>query len=239
MHWRWPGCGHDRRARLIQALSSREPAAAFFDIDGTLLSVNSASLYARYLRKKGIGRRRDLLRAGFYLALYRMGRLDITKAAESAGGGIRGKTESEVAAFAERWYREEIREHIVPLMQERLEQHRAAGHAIALLSSTTSYLAEPLSRDLDVEDLLVTRLEIEAGRFTGRAIAPICYGEGKITYAREYLAAREIPLENTYFYTDSITDLPLLELVGFPQIVAPDRLLRRKARTNRWPIIDP
>ena len=239
MHRWWPGCGHDCRATLIQPLSSREPAAAFFDIDGTLLSVNSASLYARYLRKKGIGRRRDLLRAGFYLALYRLGRLDISKAAENAGGGIRGKTEAEVAAFAERWYEEEIRQHIVPLIRARLEEHRAAGHAIALLSSTTSYLAEPLSRDLDVEDLLVTRLEIEGGRFTGKPIVPICYGEGKIGYAREYLEERGIPLENAYFYTDSITDLPFLELVGYPQIVAPDRLLRRKARANGWPIIDP
>ena len=201
--------------------------------------MNSATLYARYLRKKGIGRRRDLVRAGFYLALYRLGRLDIAKAAESAGSGIRGKSEEEVAAFAERWYCEEIRQHIVPLMRSRLEEHRAAGHSIALLSSTTSYLAEPLGRDLDVEDLLVTRLEIQDGCFTGKPVPPICYGEGKIGYAREYLRERQISLQNAYFYTDSITDLPLLELVGFPEIVAPDRLLRRKARANGWPIIDP
>jgi HAD superfamily hydrolase (TIGR01490 family) len=203
------------------------------------LSVNSATLYARYLRKKGIGRRRDLVRAGFYLALYRLGRLDIAKAAESAGSGIRGKSEEEVADFAERWYQEEIRQHIVPLICARLEEHRAAGHSIALLSSTTSYLAEPLSRDVNVQDLLVTRLEIRDGLFTGKAVPPICYGEGKIGYARDYLRERQIPLRNAYFYTDSITDLPLLELVGFPQVVAPDRLLRRKARSCGWPIIDP
>ena len=180
-----------------------------------------------------------MLRAGFYLALYRLGRLDIAKAAESAGGGIRGKTESDIAAFAERWYRDEIRKFIVPAVRSILEEHRAAGHSIALLSSTTSYLAEPLSRDLDVHDLLVTRLEISEGRFTGKPILPICYGAGKIEYARDYLQDRGISLDNTYFYTDSITDLPLLELVGFPRIVAPDRLLRRKAKASGWPIIDP
>ena len=85
----------------------------------------------------------------------------------------------------------------------------------------------------------MTRLEIEDGRFTGKAIPPICYGEGKIGYALDYLRERDIPLENAWFYTDSITDLPFLEMVGFPQVVAPDRLLRRKARANHWPVIDP
>jgi HAD superfamily hydrolase (TIGR01490 family) len=203
------------------------------------LSVNSAPLYARYLRRHGLARRRDLLRAGWYLAQYRLGRLDIEKAAEKAGSTIRGRREVEVAAFAERWYQEMVRDYLVPQVCALLAAHQSAGDRVAILSSTTAYLAEPLSRDLGVEDLLVTRLETEAGRFTGRIIPPICYGEGKVAYARNFASEYGIALEESWFYTDSITDLPVLELVGKPRVVAPDRLLRREAARRGWPVIDP
>jgi HAD superfamily hydrolase (TIGR01490 family) len=212
--------------------------AAFFDIDGTLLSVNTAPLYARYLRRHGRARRRDLLRTAYYLVQYRLNLLDIDRAIERASGMIAGQLESEVAAFCERWYDEMVRAYLVPAMRERLEQHRAAGHELALLSSSTSYLATPLARDLDVEHLLVTRLEIVEGRFTGKPVAPVCYGPGKVHWARSFAAERGIDLSQSFFYTDSITDLPVLELVGHPRIVNPDRLLRRVARKRGWPIVE-
>lgn len=179
------------------------------------------------------------MRAGWYLARYRLGRLDIEKAAEQAGKGIRGQSEDDVAAFAERWYQEVIRPYLVPMLCDRLREHQCHGDVVALLSSTTAYLAEPIARDLGVEHILVTRLEIEDGRFTGRAVSPICYGEGKVHWAKSFAAQQGLPLEDSYFYTDSVTDLPVLEVVGNPRVVAPDRLLRRQARRRGWPIIDP
>jgi HAD superfamily hydrolase (TIGR01490 family) len=213
-------------------------AAAFFDIDGTLLSVNTAPLYARWLRRHGRARRRDLLRTAYYLVQYRLNLLDIDRAIERASRMIAGQLEADVAAFCERWYEEMVRGYLVPWMRTVLEQHRSAGHDIALLSSSTSYLAEPLARDLDVDHLLVTRLEIVDGRFTGKPIVPVCYGPGKVHWAKAFAAERGIDLGESFFYTDSITDLPVLELVGHPRIVNPDRLLRRTARKRGWPILE-
>ncbi|HZR82170.1 MAG TPA: HAD family hydrolase [Candidatus Binatia bacterium] len=213
-------------------------AAAFFDIDGTLLSVNTAPLYARYLRRHGRARRRDLVRTAYYLLQYRLNLLDIDRALERASRMIVGQLESDVAAFCERWYEDMVRAYLVPGMTRVMDEHRAAGHEIALLSSSTSYLAAPLARDLGVDHLLVTRLEIVDGRFTGRAVAPVCYGPGKVHWARSFARERGVALADSYFYTDSITDLPVLELVGHPRIVNPDRLLRRLARKRGWPILD-
>jgi HAD superfamily hydrolase (TIGR01490 family) len=212
--------------------------AAFFDIDGTLLSVNSAPLYARYLRQIGRARRRDLLRTAFYLLQYKLNLLDIDRAIERAGGMIAGQREEDVAAFCDRWYREVVRSYVVPGMCAIVEQHREAGHALALLSSSTSYLAAPLARDLGVPHTLVTRLEVVEGRFTGRPVEPVCYGAGKVHWARTFADENSIDLGSSFFYTDSVTDLPVLELVGHPRIVNPDRLLRRIARKRGWQTLD-
>lgn len=211
--------------------------AAFFDIDGTLLSVNTAPLYARYLRRHGRARRRDLLRTAYYLLQYRLNLLDIEHAIARASGFIAGQSESDVASFCERWYRDVVRGYIVPEMVEMLEWHRAAGHELALLSSSTDYLARPLGRELGVEHLLVTRLEVVDGRFTGRAVSPVCYGPGKVHWAREFAARTGVDLAQSFFYTDSVTDVPVLELVGHPRVVNPDRLLRRLARKRGWEVL--
>lgn len=212
--------------------------AAFFDIDGTLLSVNTAPLYARYMRRHGRARRRDLLRTAFYLAQYRLNLLDIDRAIERVSDVIAGQLEVEVAAFCEQWYAEVVRDYLVPGMQKVLEEHRSLGHRLALLSSSTNYLATPLARDLDVEHLLVTRLEVVDGRFTGRPIRPVCYGPGKVHWARAFAEEHHLDLEQSFFYTDSVTDIPVLEIVGHPFAVNPDRLLRRAARRRGWPVLD-
>ncbi len=105
---------------------------------------------------------------------------------------------------------------------------------MAILSSATTYVAEPLARELGIEHLLVNRLIVADGRLTGQ---PLCWGEGKLHWAGQFAAEREIDLSQSYFYSDSISDLPMLKLVGHPRLVNPDRLLRRHARRHGGPII--
>lgn len=211
--------------------------AAFFDIDGTLLAVHSAPLYARYMRQHGRARRRDLLRTAYYLLQYRLNLLDIDRALERASELIVGEKEEEIAAFSRRWYEETIRPHLVPAVCALLEQHRSRGDVVALLSTTTSYLADPIARDLGVDHILVTRLEVRDGCFTGRAEGPVCYGRGKVYWAKRFAEEQDVDLSRSYFYTDSVTDVPVLEIVGHPRVVQPDRLLRREAGRRGWPIV--
>jgi HAD superfamily hydrolase (TIGR01490 family) len=211
--------------------------AAFFDIDGTLISKNSGRLYMKFLRRRGEIRRRDTLRTVYLYLRYRLGLLDIEAAAQSSGGWIRGRSEQAVAEHCRLWYREMVRQYLQPEMVRRVQSHRAAGHVVALLSSTTPYLATPLAEDLGIEHLLVSRLVIENGRFTGEVHRPICYGAGKIHWARRFAEEHDIDLAESWFYTDSVTDLPMLEIVGHPEVVNPDPRLRREAKKRGWNIM--
>ena len=210
--------------------------AAFFDVDGTLIAKNSGPLYMKFLRRRGEIRRRDVFRTSYLYLRYRLGLLDIEAAAASTSAWIRGRLERDIADHCRVWYREMVRQYLLPEMVRRVRQHQAQGHVVALLSSTTPYLAGPLAEELGIEHLIVSRLIVEDGRFTGDVHRPICYGAGKIHWAKRFAAERDIDLAASWFYTDSVTDLPMLEIVGHPEIVNPDLRLRREARRRGWNI---
>lgn len=213
--------------------------AAFFDIDGTLIACNTARLYMQHLRATGRARRRDLARTLYYLGRYKLGLLDVNRALAVSLDWVRGWEEAAVRADCEAWYVSAVRPWIYPAMAATVAEHRGAGHVSVLLTSATRYLAEPLAADLGVEHVLVTRLVVRDGHFTGEAVRPVCYGAGKVHWA-EWLAAREgVDLARSYFYTDSITDLPVLERVGEPRVVNPDPRLRRVAVRRGWPVLQP
>jgi putative phosphoserine phosphatase/1-acylglycerol-3-phosphate O-acyltransferase len=122
-------------------------------------------------------------------------------------------------------------------MAATVEAHRRVGHVIAVLTSATRYLAEPLAADLGIEHVIVTQLVVDGGRFTGEVVRPICYGPGKIYWAERFATAHGVDLGRSWFYTDSITDLPVLERVGHPRVVNPDPRLRRAAQRRGWPVV--
>jgi HAD superfamily hydrolase (TIGR01490 family) len=212
---------------------------AFFDVDGTLIARNSATLYMRHLRRTGQARRRDLAWTLYYLLRYKLGRLDIDEALQESMRFVRGKVEAATRRDADAWYERDVRPWLFPQMADRVAEHRRAGHVVALVTSATRYLAAPLAAELGIEHFLVTQLVVRDGAFTGEAVRPLCYGAGKVHWARELAAREGIDLAASYFYTDSITDLPLLEAVGHRRIVNPDLPLRRLAQQRGWPILWP
>ena len=211
--------------------------AALFDIDGTLIARNSAPLYMQHLRRTGQARRRDMARTLYYLFRYKLGLLDVDRALAASLSWVRGRVEAALRADCETWYDEVVRPYVYPAMAATVEEHRRAGHVAAILTSATRYLAEPLAADLGIEHVIVTQLVVCDGRFTGEAVRPVCYGTGKIYWAERFAAAEGIDLGRSYFYTDSITDLPALERVGEPRVVNPDPRLRRAAARRGWPVL--
>lgn len=213
--------------------------AALFDVDGTLIARNSARLYMRHLRRTGQATRRDMAWTLYYLLQYKLGLLDIDDALGESTRFVLGKSEATMRADCDAWYAREVRRFVYPQMAELVATHRRAGHLVALVTSATRYLAEPLCAELGIAHFLVTRLVERDGVFTGEVVRPLCYGEGKVHWARELAAREGFDLSSSYFYTDSITDLPLLERVGHPRIVRPDVPLRRLAHRRGWPIVWP
>jgi HAD superfamily hydrolase (TIGR01490 family) len=224
----------DRAASDEDPLAGAERVAAFFDVDHTVLEVNSGTKWVGYQWKHDRMSLVEVLRALWWTLEYRFGLLDFEAMAGRVIAQYRGQ---EIAPFERevaQWYREQIEATICVEARERIETHRQAGHVVALLTSATRFLSAPLGHALRIEHVLCTEVGEEGGRFTGTHLSPACYGAGKVLRAEAFAAEHGIDLERSYFYSDSYSDLPMLERVGEPRVVNPDPRLRRLAQRRGW-----
>jgi HAD superfamily hydrolase (TIGR01490 family) len=209
---------------------------AFFDLDKTLISENSGSLYMKYRYEQGEISGWELLKGlGVYLR-YKLGLLDITTWSRDTMQQFKGDSERALARQARVWMEERVVPTLYPEAESIVADHLAKGHVVAIVSGATKFVVKPLAEHLGIKHLLYTRLEVESGRFTGRVVEPICFEDGKIYWLQQLVEEQNVDLARSYFYTDSITDLPLLDLVGHPVVTNPDPRLYREAKRRRWPV---
>ncbi|MBW1685504.1 MAG: HAD-IB family hydrolase, partial [Deltaproteobacteria bacterium] len=158
---------------------------AFFDMDKTLISENSGSLYMRYRYQRGEIGEMDLLKGiGAYLQ-YKIGILDIRSWTKGMMVQFRGESEAALKEQANQWFEEMVAPTIYPEAVELVREHDEQGHIVAIVSGATKFVVRPLARRLGIEHMLYTRLEVEDGCFTGRVIEPICFEEGKIYWLQQ------------------------------------------------------
>lgn len=213
--------------------------AAFFDMDRTLLAVNSGSLWIKSEVRGGHLSRWDALRGLFHIARYHLGVAAIEAVLLDAVRMLGGSLESELAARTLAFYEREIAHQVRAGSPAALEKHRCQGHPLVLLTTSSNYLAGPVAEALGMDDYLCSRFVVDAdGRFTGEPIRPLCYGQGKVEIAEAWAAERGISVADSWFYSDSASDLPMLEHVGHPVAVHPDPRLKRRAKQAGWPIED-
>jgi putative phosphoserine phosphatase/1-acylglycerol-3-phosphate O-acyltransferase len=212
------------------------PTIAFFDLDNTILVGTSGLMYLRYLLKTPEATFSKKLNATLQAARYRFAMIDYVAVSVKLVDSISNSSEQVAREVYQHFHDEVLTHKIAPAARQRITEHQALGHRVAILSAATQYVVEPVARALGVEDVLCTRLEVKNGLFTGRVIEPACYGAGKVHYARQYAREHGADLSDAYFYSDSDVDLPLLELVGHPVAVNPDRRLAEVARQRGWPI---
>ena len=211
------------------------PRLALFDLDRTLVSKETASLYVRYQREIGEATTRDLLRTFSWVAQYTMGILDANKVAERALRSLAGMPETVMSSRCDDWFRRSVERYVTDGGRLAVAEHIGRGDVCAIVTGTSLYASKPLARLLDIPYIVSSVFEVDAdGRFTGRPVLPLCLGEGKLTRAERFAAERGASLEDAVFYTDSVTDLPLLERVGEPIVVNPDPRLARIARRRGW-----
>jgi HAD superfamily hydrolase (TIGR01490 family) len=211
--------------------------AALFDLDNTLLDASSGQLYARYLYRHGRMSRSELARVVWWGILSGLGLLDMRELIPKLLSQAAGDDEREMRAFCDRWFVEDVVPHVTEAGTQQVAYHQAQGHVLALVSASTQYVVEPMAAYLGFPGQFVcTHLESKHGVLSGNIIPPPCYGEGKIVWAERFAAEHEVDLSASYFYSDSISDLPLLERVSHPVAVNPDPRLRRLARKRSWPI---
>lgn len=214
-------------------------AIAFFDLDLTLLRANSGALWIRKELREGAITRWQAARASLWIVRYHLGFGRMEDALLVAIASLAGKDEALMRQRTWEFWDEEVQGLLRPRGAEAIAAHRAAGDRVVLLTSSSNFLSEKASEALGLDDVLCNRFEVDAdGRFTGRPLGPLCYGDGKLTHARAYAEARGVDLRDCAFYTDSAADLPVLQAVGRPVGINPDPRLRREIRRRGWEIQD-
>lgn len=208
--------------------------AALFDMDRTLIRVETASLFVKYQREIGEATAVDLARVIWWVLLYTFNLIDGPRVAAKVFARLEGSWETVLAARCDDWMHRDVIPHLCDEARVAIQEHRARGDLLAIATGATSYSARPLARLLNIEHIVATELEVIDGVLTGRVRKPLTYGKGKLARVEKLLRDNGIALENTTFYSDSVTDLPLLEAVGEPVAVNPDPQLKRLARRRGW-----
>lgn len=210
----------------------------FFDLDDTLLRGNSANLFIKYMLKRGELGWADVARGFYYTLQYKMNRIDIEQVTSSFIRRYEGTLESTLLEQCDDFFDTMVRPVIYEDAKKLIEDHRNRGDKLVLLTAATIYACMPVTRHLGLDHYIGTRLVVAEGKLTGHIEPPLCYGAGKLTHAKEFLENLAGPnsLSDATFYTDSITDLPMLLAVGDPQVVNPDPLLAREAKRRGWPV---
>jgi HAD superfamily hydrolase (TIGR01490 family) len=211
--------------------------AAFFDLDRTLITINSAKEWFRQEREQGRISRRQTLEAAGWLGLYGLGLMEGRLALGRAARTVAGDSEAALIERTEAFFGEIVKPAYAPGGLDAVREHQEAGEPVVLLTSASNYLAQLVVRDLGLDGALAMELEVEDGLFTG-GIQRFCFGAGKVEQAELWLAERQLDIGDCAFYTDSITDAPMLSQVGRPYVVQPDARLARAARRQGWPVLD-
>jgi len=211
---------------------------AIFDLDNTLLRGDSDHAWGRFLVERhlvdGDVYERENER---YYAQYQAGTLDIMEFLAFALAPLARFDR----ATLETWHQEFMRSKILPMItasaRTLVEKHRARGDTLLIITATNRFLTAPIARAFGIDHLLATEPEVANGRYSGRVAGTPCYREGKVLRLQEWLRQHGETLGDSWFYSDSHNDLPLLEIVTHPIAVNPDDILRSTAQARHWPVL--
>lgn len=213
---------------------------AIFDLDNTLLRGDSDHIWGEYLVEQGVVERERFRRDNDrYYAAYLEGTLDIYEFLEQHQ--LRPLAENPRTRL-DRWradfLRTRIRPLILPSARALVEQPRARGDTLLIITATNRFITEPIAAEFGIPHLIATEPEERNGEFTGKVAGIPSYKEGKVARLNAWLAGRDENLHDSSFYSDSHNDLPLLNLVNHPVVVNPDKTLAEEARRRGWRRID-
>jgi putative phosphoserine phosphatase/1-acylglycerol-3-phosphate O-acyltransferase len=209
---------------------------AFFDFDGTIISGYSVTAFLKEQIRRGHLSSRELVELMSAMASFGLGDVGFSVMMVAASQFLRGIREDSYANFGEELFESHIARQIYPESRALVRAHLKKGHTVAIISSATPYQVRPAARELGVEHVLCTELEVKDGVFTGAVIQPTCFGPGKVA-AAELLSERHgVDIDQSYFYSDSYDDIQLLERVGNPRPLNPNSRLLAAAEQKGWPV---
>ncbi len=211
-------------------------AAAFFDLDKTVIAKSSTLAFGRPFYKGGLVNRRAVLKSSFAQFVYLL---------QGADEDSMDRMRDYLKVLCAGWPVDQVRNIVDETLDDLIspmvyaeavalfQEHRAAGRDVVLISSSGEEVVRPIGAMLGIDDVIATRMVVQDGHYTGE-IAFYAYGEGKAVALRELAEERGYDLDQCWAYSDSVTDRPMLEAVGNPVAVNPDKALRRYAAEQGW-----
>ena len=218
---------------------SRPRAAAFFDLDKTVIARSSTLAFGRPFYRGGLVNRRAVLQSSVAQFVYSL---------QGADADAMDRMRDHLKALCAGWPVEQVDAIVADTLHDLMtpmvyaeavalfEEHSAAGRDVVLVSSSGEQVVRPIGEMLGADHVVATRMVVQDGRYTGD-IAFYAAGEGKALALRELAGERGYDLAQSWAYSDSMTDRPMLDLVGHPTAVNPDKALRRHAAEHGWPVL--
>ncbi|MCE9680890.1 HAD family hydrolase [Halomonas alkalisoli] len=211
---------------------------AIFDLDNTLLSIDSDHAWGEFLLEQGAVDPQAYRKANDrFMADYDAGTLDIHAFLAVALQPLVDNTPEQLAAWHQQFMASKIEPHILAKGEELVARHRTRGDTLLIVTATNRFITGPIAERLGIDHLIAVEPEVVDGRYTGKVSGTPSYREGKVKRLEEWLADKDLTLDGSWFYSDSHNDLPLLELVDHPVAVDPDDTLREVAEQKGWRII--
>lgn len=211
---------------------------AIFDLDNTLIADDSDYLWGQFLVDQGIVNAEHYAQENdrFYQQ-YKHGNLDILEFLGFSLKPLADNDTEQLYLWREQFLKEVITPIVLPAAQQLVETHRQRGDTLLVITATNRFVTEPIVKRYGIEHLLASTPEFIAGRYTGKVEGIPCFQAGKVQNLQQWLQQTGESLEDSWFYSDSHNDLPLLNLVTHPVAVDPDEKLKQIATEKNWSII--
>ena len=200
--------------------------AAFFDLDKTIIAKSSTLAFGRSFYQGGLINRRAVLKTAYAQFVYLVGGADHDQME---------RMRQYLSALCTGWDVGQVKEIVAETLHDLIAEHKAAGRDVIIVSSSGAEVVEPIGELIGADKVVATRMVVADGRYTGE-VEFYAYGDNKAAAIKALAEAEGYDLDGCYAYSDSATDLPMLELVGHPCAVNPDRTLRKEAAARDWPI---
>lgn len=211
---------------------------AIFDLDNTLLAGDSDFLWGEFLAHNNLADPEEYATANAnFFSQYNSGTLDIGEYLSFALKVLVHTPIEQLHALRRAFLNEVIRPLINRDALELVAKHKSAGDTLLIITATNRFVTAPIASEFGIPNLLANEPEVLAGTFTGKAVAPYCFQEGKIQHLERWLTSYSCRISKSYFYSDSHNDIPLLNYVDYPIAVDPDDALRSHALQQQWPIL--
>jgi HAD superfamily hydrolase (TIGR01490 family) len=214
--------------------------AAFFDLDKTVIATSSVLAFGRHFRREGLLSRATIVRGLYAQVVYMLVGADeekMERVRQAMLSLTKGWDRAHVASIVRETFEGTVTPLIYAEVLDLFDEHRRAGRTVVIVSSSPEEIVGPIGEHLGVDRVIATRAKVDAeGRYTGE-LDFYAYGPHKAVAMRELAEREGIDLTASYAYSDSVTDLPMLEVVGHPHVVNPDRDLARVAAEREWPVL--